>query len=199
MTAAANTLRDNRFVALLSVGAGTLANDLRSQVGDDLLVIDINGPQLSRVNFDAVGLAVLELTPEQLLSSGGRRLVDVLGRLAEESLTLALVGPPVAAAGTFLEDGITAGLNLIPHSIVLANVAGVTDLPALLATASRQEVRLLVLDKPAGALYQHEDDSVTAQDEGNVLLVGFRPGEGGAPATARMQNLTRDMRRRWPA
>ncbi|MEZ4583434.1 MAG: hypothetical protein R3A10_17650 [Caldilineaceae bacterium] len=92
--------QDNRLIALLYAGATDLRAPLEARV-DDALVVDVESPRLSRVNFDAVGLVLLDLTPGQLLSRAGRRLVDVLGRLAEESLDLALVGPATATAGAF--------------------------------------------------------------------------------------------------
>ena len=140
------------IAVLLTTGESSLAPPLADQI-PELLVIDVTGPRFSRLNFDAVSLAILDLTPEELLSSGGRRLLDVLGRLAEESLTLAFVGAATATVGTLLRDGKTAGLNLIPRSVVIDDVLAVPDLNALLASLSQSNVRLLALDRPVGVVY----------------------------------------------
>lgn len=188
--------RDERLVLLLYAGTSNLAETLRAQV-EEPLIVDIEGPRLSRVNFDAVGLVILELTPEQLLSSLGRRLVDVLGRLAQESLDLALFGPAAAPAGAFLQDGVTAGLNLVPRSVVIEDVQAVGDLHALLAHVSRMDVRLLALDGPVVAQYTEADDTVVVHGGGNVMLVAFVPAADDGK-TARIQLLHQSMRRGWP-
>ena len=124
---------------------GEMAEDLAL---DDpgLLIVDVTGPKLQRVNFDLVRFAVIDLTPKTLLGSGGRRLMDVLGHLALEELTLAFVGPATAVTGGILEDGITAGLNLLPRTAVLADVQSVADLRGLLTALSQAGRRILALD-----------------------------------------------------
>ena len=197
------------IAVLLTTGESSLATPLADEI-PELLVIDVTGPRFSRLNFDAVSLAVLDLTPEELLSSGGRRLLDVLGRLAEESLTLAFVGAATATVGTLLQDGETAGLNLIPRSVVIDDVLAVPDLNALLASLSQSNVRLLALDRPVGAVYDFVGDWVRienteaedgAEDSrertaGNALLAAFKPGPEGP--TVRLQMLSAGMQRRWP-
>ena len=189
------------IAVLLTTGESMLASQLAAVI-EDLLVIDVTGPRLSRLNFDAVSLVILDLTPEELLSSGGRRLLDVLGRLAEESLTLAFYGAATATVGTRLQDGLTAGLNLIPRSVVIDDVLAVPDLNALLSSLSRSDVRLIALDRPVGAIYDFAGDSVRVEEAdaaggaGNVLLVAFKIGPEGP--VARLQMLTPGMQRRWP-
>ena len=192
--------QDNRLIALLYAGATDLRAPLEERV-DDALVVDVESPRLSRVNFDAVGLVLLDLTPGQLLSRAGRRLVDVLGRLAEESLDLALVGPATATAGAFLQDGVTAGLNLIPGCVVIDDVKAVDDLHGLLAQVSRLDVRVLALDAPVVAGYTVADDTVSVQGDGSVMLIAFVPNavdDADAGKTARLQILHQPMRRTWP-
>ena len=103
---------------LLANGAGTLAEPLRAAL-PDLLVVDVASPRFGRLNFDAVALVVLDLPAESLLSPQGRRLVEALGRLAQETLALALVGETTALAGGALLDGIHAGLSLLPGTAVI--------------------------------------------------------------------------------
>jgi hypothetical protein len=187
-----------RFVALLSDGESLLADALGAVV-DDLIAVDINGPRLSRVNFDAVALVILDLPMQTLLGPAGRRLADALGRLAQDELTLAFMGEAVATTGLFLEDGITAGLNLISNAVVLPDVQGVAGLQALLARMSTQGVRLLALDAPVSAVYTHADDSVAVEGAGNVLLVAFVAEGDGHHPTARIHAMTMGMRDTWPA
>ena len=115
---------------LLTTGESALTVPLQARL-EELIVVDVQGPRLGRLNFDAIGLAVVDLTPDMLLSSGGRRLLDVLGRLAtdpDEPLHLAFYGPSLGVIGAFLEDGVTAGLNLLPRTVVVPNVKSVVDL-----------------------------------------------------------------------
>lgn len=190
------TRQDDRLIALLYAGDSALCEAIQAHVADPL-IIDVEGPRLSRVNFDAVGLVILDLAPAQLLSSGGRRLVDVLGRLAEEALDLALVGPATAVAGSLLQDGVTAALNLIPSCVVIDDVQAVDDLHGFLARVSLLGVRLLALDGPVLAQYSVHDDHVTVSSDGNVMLVAFVPVKDGS-VTARAQILHKPMRRSWP-
>ncbi len=134
--------RADSFAALLFVDHSELFSMLEPLV-EDLLVVDVNGPRLSRLNFDAVEVVVVDFSPAELLSSAGRRSVDVLGRLAEESLTLVLYGAATATAGAFLLDGKTAGLNLVPHVVVVPDLQVVPELRTLLDSMSGLGLRLL--------------------------------------------------------
>lgn len=196
LRAAIDTQQNERFVAVLYTGESALATALSVDV-DDLIAVDVNGPRLSRLNFDAVSMVVLDFASTELLSSAGRRLVDVLGRLAEESLTLVFIGEATASTGAFLEDGVTAGLNLIPGAVVLPDVQAVPDLRALLTRISGAGLRLLALDGSVSAHFHHEDATVDVAGEGNALLVGFVTGDDGG-TTARLQPLEDGMRRGWP-
>jgi hypothetical protein len=153
---------------------------------------------MSRLNFDIVRLVIVDLTTAELLNSGGRRLVDILGHLSHESLTLAFYGPATAATGSLLQDGVSAGLNLIPRCVVLPNLPATPDLNQLLSTLSQSNVRLLALESPVCATYERAPDTVMAQGEGSLLLAAFRQSDDGTP-TVRVQMLSHDMTRIWPA
>jgi len=191
---------------LLTNGESALAAPLQAKLAD-LLVIDVQGPRLSRLNFDIVGLALVDLKAEMLLSSGGRRLIDVLGRLAsvpenaahpEESIQLGFYGPAIAVSGAFLADGVTAGLNLLPRTVVLPDVKAVSDLRALLARMSETSLRLLALDRPVSVRYEPAKDTVTVAGKGSALLTAFRQSPGQDQPTARLHALTDGMTSRWP-
>jgi hypothetical protein len=195
------------FVALLTDGASDLAAPLEEAVAAtdrELLVVDVNGPRFSRLNFDAMDLVILDLPPQSLLSSGGRRLVDALGYLAVDELTLAFAGPAIAATGGFLEDGVTAGLNLIPNAAVVSAVQDVPDLHTLLARLSERRVRLLALDGSVCVRYDFAADTVTVlggdggQSNGSALMVAFVIANSGDAPTARLHVLTPGMTRSWP-
>ncbi len=190
-----------RLPALLTVGESALAAPLQA-VLDDLLIVDVQGPRLSRLNFDAVDLALVDLSAELLLSSGGRRLIDVLGTLAgdpDQELHLAFYGRPLAVIGAFLDDGLTAGLNLISRTVVAPDVQAVTDLRALLARMSDAGLRLLALDRPVSARYDPLADTVAVSGPGSVLLTAFRQNSGDERPTARLHVLTDGMTSGWPA
>ncbi|MCX6048602.1 MAG: hypothetical protein NT075_26155 [Chloroflexi bacterium] len=189
-----------RLPVLLMTGESPLAAPLQAAL-DDLLVVDVQGPRLSRLNFDAVDLAIVDLAPELLLSSGGRRLIDVLGNLAsdpDQALHLAFYGPSLAVIGGFLDDGATAGLNLIPGTVVLPDVQAVTDLRALLARMSDAGLRLLALDRPVGARYEPLADTIAVRGQGSLLLTAFRQNPGDERPTARLHVLTDSMTSGWP-
>jgi len=198
------------LVALLTDGDSALADTLTDTldgVNDELIVVDIHGPRLSRLNFDALALAVMDLEAASLLSPGGRRLVDALGHLAAaDELTLAFTGPAVGLIGAFLEDGVTAGLNLIPGTLVFPSIQEVADLHALLARLSEYGLRLLALDAPVCLRYDYAGDAVTVAGaeidgdsrKGSALMVAFRSSEEGQPPTARLHALTAGMTRGWP-
>ena len=198
-----NTLQDllprpeeSKFVALLTTDAGSLRTRLEASF-DELLVVDVTGPSLKRLNFDAIEAAILDLSPAMLLSQAGRRLLDALGRLAaQDELTLVFAGEATGVVGGFLENGVTAGLNLIPGTVIVPAVQEVDDLRALLAQLSEAGLRLLALDAPAGALY-HNDDSVEMEGAGSLLMVGFSSAQEGQ-SVARLQPLSAGMRRHWP-
>ncbi len=193
------------LVALLTDGASALTAPLTA-VNDELIIVDIHGPRLSRLNFDALALAIFDLQPTTLLSSGGRRLVEALGRLAEDDLAVAFIGPAVGLCGGLLEDSVTAGLNLIPGTVVIPAIQAVADLQALLARLSTQGVRLLALDAPVCLHYDQQADTVTVADatldgderKGSALMVAFRAIEDGETPTARLHALTIGMTRGWP-
>jgi hypothetical protein len=186
------------LIALLFDGESALAEALSAVVESPILV-DVNGPRLSRVNFDAVALVILDLSLATLLGSAGRRLSDALGRLAEDELTLAFAGEATTATGMLLEDGVTAGLNLIPQAVVIPAVQTVPDLHSLLARVSEQGVRLLALDAPITAEYHYGADRVAVAGSGSVLLVGFVTSADGERPTARLHALTDGMQDGWPA
>ncbi|MCB9137757.1 MAG: hypothetical protein H6642_05355 [Caldilineaceae bacterium] len=190
---------EHGLVALLHEGESALIETLQAKV-DTPILVDIHGPTLSRVNFDAVELLIADLTPETLLSAGGRRLMDALGHLAQEGeLSLAFAGDATAVTGLLLEDGITAGLNLIPRTVIIPDVQAVPSLAALLGRASEQGVRLLALDAPVVAAYEPENDMVSVQGAGSALLASFLGGDNGERPTARLHALTDGMRDGWPA
>jgi len=176
---------------------GELAEDLTIE-DPDLLIVDVTGPKLQRVNFDLVRFAVIDLAPETLLSSAGRRLIDVLGHLALEELTLAFVGPGTAVTGGLLKDGVTAGLNLIPHTTVLADVQAVADLRGLLTALSEAGRRILALDGAVAATYTRPGETVAVSGHGSVLLVAFHQERGAETPIARINVLGAGMTRTWP-
>lgn len=176
---------------------GEMAEDLAIE-DPGLLMVDITGPKLQRVNFDLVRFAVIDLAPKTLLASGGRRLMDVLGHLALEDLTLAFVGPATAVTGGILEDGVTAGLNLLPRTAVLADVQAVADLRGLLTALSHAGRRILALDGAVAATYTRPGETVTVTGHGSVLLVAFHQEQGAETPTARINVLGAGMTRTWP-
>ncbi|MFN8487447.1 MAG: hypothetical protein U0350_07640 [Caldilineaceae bacterium] len=198
----AKDFTDGKLPVLLTTGESVLTAPLQT-VFDDLLVVDVQGPRLSRLNFDIVGLAIVDLTAKMLLSRGGRRLIDVLGRLAsapepEDSLNLGFVGPAVAVTGAFLEDTVTAGLNLLPQTIVVPDVEAVGDLRTLLARLSETKLRLLALASPVSVRYEPGKDTVAVAGKGSALLAAFHQAAGQAQPTARLHALTAGMTSGWP-
>lgn len=163
----------------------------------EIPVVSVRSERLGRLNFDMIGLVILDLTPDELLSSSGRRLTDILGRLAEEMLTLVLVGSAITVAGGFLADGTTAGLNLIPRAVVIQGIQPGDELRALLAQLGERGLRLLALDAGAGATYSHAGDRVWAEGTGGVTLIGFARDANSQP-TARLKLLTNGMQSEWP-
>jgi hypothetical protein len=191
------------LIALLTTPKGTLAEPLQAKI-PDLIVVDVTGDRLRRLNFDALRVALIDLPSKALLSSGGRRLMDALGRLAapppgEDELTLCFYGPAITAVGAFLDDGTTAALNLIPQTVVLPNMQQVSDLNALLTHISSRGLRLLALDHPVSARYDHRPERVTTHGSGHVLLMAFYHTPGNEQPTARLQTLTHGMTRPWSA
>lgn len=182
---------DDGLSVLLTVGESELG-ELLSQSIEELLVVDVTGPKLNRLNFDVVSLAIIDLTDAELLSGGGRRLIDVLGRLSNESLTLAFYGSATSVTGSLLQDGISAGLNLVHRCVILPDLPATPDLNNLLASLSHTNVRLLALDAPVCARYDWRADTVAAQGNGSLLLTTFRQNDEGAP-TVRVQMLSDGM------
>jgi hypothetical protein len=190
----------DQLAVLLTTDESALTAPLQARL-EDLIVADVQGPRLGRLNFDAIALAVVDLTPEMLLSSGGRRLLDVLGRLAtdpDEPLHLAFYGPALGVIGAFLEDGVTAGLNLLPRTVVVPNMKSVADLRALLLNISERGLRLLALDQPVCARYEAVADTVAVRGAGGVLLTAFRRTPANEQPTARLHVLTDKMSSGWP-
>ena len=181
---------------LLTVGESELGEILPQSI-EELLEIDVTGPKLNRLNIDAVQLAIIDLTDAELLSGGGRRLIDVLGRLSDESLTLAFYGSATSVTGSLLQDGISAGLNLVRDAVILPDLPATPDLNNLLASLSHTNVRLLALNEPVCAVYDRQADTVAAQGNGSLLLAAFRHNDEGAP-TVRVQMLSDGMTRSWP-
>ena len=72
--------RDGMLIALLTVGQSALlppmqdalASDFSDEVIDQILEIDISGPRLSRLNFDVVQQAIIDLPLDVLTGSAGR-------------------------------------------------------------------------------------------------------------------------------
>jgi hypothetical protein len=189
-----------RLPVLLTTGESALAAPLQG-VLENLLVIDVQGARLSRLNFDAVDLAIVDLAPAMLLSSAGRRLIDALGKLAgepDQGLHLAFYGLALAVTGAFLDDGLAAGLNLIPRTVVAPDVQAVDDLRALLTRMSDGGLRLLALDRPVSARYEPRADTVAVAGRGSVLLTAFRQTPGSDRPTARLHVLTDGMTSGWP-
>lgn len=201
--AGADALRVLLFAGDGSADQSTpLANAL-DDAFPDLLVVDVNSERFPRLNFDAVGTLILDMPAEVLLSAPGRRLVDVLGRLAlgagDDVLDLVLVGEGVSAAGARLSDGVLAGLSLLPDVVVIPSLAQVRDLRGLLVAVSAQSGRLLALDAPVAVRYDIVTDSVQTAGGGSALLVSFVPGAEGAPASAKLHVVTAGSTASWPA
>lgn len=199
---------DDALRVLLFAGDGStgqstpLANAMADEY-PDLLVVDVNSERFPRLNFDVVRTLIPDMAAEVLLSAPGRRLVDVLGKLAsdggEDALDLALVSESVTAAGARLSDGLHAGLTLLPDAVVIHSLAEVGDLRALLAAVSAESGRLLALDAPVAVRYDAVDDAVRVAGTGSVLLVTFAPGAEGAPASAKLHVVAAGNRSSWPA
>ncbi len=189
-------------IILLTSGGSSLAAPLAEALANKqpphlFLEIDIHSGRLNRLDFDSVDLIIVDLPKNLLLAAVGRRLTDALGRLATESLALAFTAQSTTAAGALLEDSVTAGLNLIPRTIILPTVASIPDLHTLLNRISRQGLRILALDGSVAAQYIHTDDSITVAGSGSALLGAFQESRNGQP-TARLQLLKDGMRSRWP-
>ena len=136
-----NTDEDMPLAILLTNNSETLAESVAS-AGLDIVTIPVQSARLGRLNFDMVGLIILDLTPAELLSSSGRRLSEILGRLAEDLLTLVLAGDGVTMTGAFLPDGVTAALNLVPRAVVMPQLQAGDELRALLAQLGEAGLRL---------------------------------------------------------
>lgn len=189
--------RGSGLVVLLHEGTSPLEAFLVDALGDDFIAIEVGSPRFSRLNFDAVHAVVVDLSAETLLSSPGRRLMDALGRLAEEALALALIGPAAAAGGAFLPDATTAALNLVPGTVVAPAVGQVDDLHGMLERLSQRGLQLLALDAPVAAEYDAGTDTVAAHGAGSALLAAFHRPASGKP-TARLHVLRGGMRSGWP-
>lgn len=197
LTAFSPAWAGDKLAVLLTDGPSSLADPLRSVLAD-LLVVEVSSPRFSRLNFDAIGLLLLDLSEATLLDGRGRRLVDALARLAEQSLTLALVGPTTACAGGFLLDGVRAGLGLAPRTVILPDIHLVADLRTLLERLSAQKLRLLALDGSVAVRYDAATDQVAVSGAGSVLLVAFRIASADSRPIARLHALTDGMRAGWP-
>ncbi len=190
-------LSDPGPALLLSTGNSALAEPLRAAL-PELAEVEATSPRFARVNFDALALLVVDLPPAFLDDSGGRRLFDALGRLAEETLALAFVGAAAARTGGRQLDGVHAGLSLVPHTAVIPDLNALGDLRSLLSALSQQGMRLLALDAPVGVRYDAASDRVTVRGTGSVLLVSFRAGPEDDAPTARLHVLTDGMSAGWP-
>ena len=164
-----------------------------------MAAVDIGSARFSRLNFDGIGMLVLDFPPASLESSPGRRLVDVLGRLASEGLALVFVGESVSVVGGVLLDGVRAGLNLVPGTAVIADMRAVADMRTLLGALQARGTRLLAMDAPIAVRYDARMDRVRVLGPGSVLLAGFRPAVGDEPPAAQLHVLTTGMESAWPA
>ncbi len=163
-----------------------------------MTAVAIDSPRFVRLNYDAIGMLVLDFTPAFLESSPGRRLLDALGRLASEGLSLVFVGEVVSMVGGALLDGVRAGLSLVPGTAVIPDLREVEDVRALLGALQARSTRLLAMDAPIGVRYDSIKDSVTVHGSGSVLLAEFRPGIDDEPPAARLHVLTAGMESAWP-
>ncbi len=182
---------------LLRAGASPLADTLAT-VLPAITVVDIGSPRFARLNFDAIALLIVDLPQAQLESSGGRRLMDALGKLAAESLALAFVGNAASVVGGALLDGVRAGLSLVPSTAVIPDLRGVGDLRTLLTALSARGLRLLALDAPVALRYNSAADRVQVMGTGSVLLAAFRSASADEPPVARLHVLTDGMDSAWP-
>jgi len=184
----------------------------------NLFVVDVNGDRFGRLNFDALRAAILDFNYETLLSSAGRRLVEVLVQLAAmrepgDELHLIFVGAAAGATGGVLLDGIHAGLNLIPATAVAPDIKAVADLRGLIMSMSAGRGRLIALDAPVGLAYARTSDQVQVAGKGSALLVAFvsntkqsqasrvqdsSDNEEPPPPTARLHVVTGGMRSAFP-
>jgi len=196
---------------LLCAGDGTLTSTELSQTIaaalPDLLVVDVNSDRFRRLNFDQFATVVVDLDAETLLSSPGRRLVEMLANLAalddgEGEMGLGFVGAAAGAAGGVLLDGLHAGLGLLPATAIAPNLAEVADLRTLLESMSAGLGRLIALDAPVGVLYSPRADQISVAGSGSALLVAFvRPTgttQENTPPTARLHVVTAGMTSSFP-
>jgi hypothetical protein len=184
-------------IVLLHGGSTALAEPLLAHY-PEMVQVDIASPRFARLNFDAIGLLIVDLPRVHLESSGGRRLMDALGKLAQESLALAFVGDSVSVVGGALLDGVHAGLSLVPATAVIPDLRGVGDLRALLAALSARGTRLLALDAPVGVRYDAQRDRLQVHGRGSALMAAFRHSADGEPPAARIHVLTDGMESAWP-
>lgn len=194
---------------LLCAGDGDLASTPLSQeiaaAIPDLQVVDVNSGRFRRLNYDLLASIIVDLDVETLLSSPGRRLIEMLGNLASlddgaGEMALGFVGSATGAAGGMLLDGVHAGLGLVPGTAIAPNLAEVKDLRALLKHISAGLGRLIALEAPVGVAYAPRSDQLTVADSGSALLVAFvrtedEKGSDGEPTppTARLHVVTGGM------
>ncbi len=188
----------SKTAILLHSGDSTLLEALQAAL-PELAAVDITSPRFARLNFDAIGLLIVDLPPETLEASGGRRLMDALGKLAQDELALAFVGESASVAGGALLDGVHAGLSLVPGTAVVPDLRAVGDLRTLLGALSARGTRLLALDAPVGVRYDLARDFITVKGAGSALLAAFRTANAEEPPAARLHVLTDSMESGWPA
>jgi hypothetical protein len=197
---------------------GDLEESLRT-VLPGLFAVEVGSPRLARVNFDAMALVVLDLSPALLESAAGRRLADVLGGLLREGQHILLAGDAVRMCGALLapepgnaeeldlqERPLRAGLGLLPGAMVLLSLEEVEDLRSLLARLSAVQGRLLALEGGVAVRYDGgSGDGAPAGGEflaagtGSALLVAFAQGSDDETPTARLHPLGPGQRAPWPA
>jgi hypothetical protein len=196
---------------LLCAGDGTLTStdlsETLAQALPTLLVVDLNSDRFRRLNYDQFATILVDLDTETLLSSPGRRLVEMLANLAsldegEGEMGLGFVGSAAGAAGGILLDGVHVGLNLVPATAIALNLAEISDLRVLLEKMSAGLGRLIALDAPVGVSYSPAADQVTVAGSGSALLMAFVRAEGegrqDSPPTARLHVVTGGMTSSFP-
>ncbi len=199
--------------AVLLQEAGALDEELAEtlrEVLPELVMVELGSARFGRLNFDALALLALDLSPALLDAPAGRRLVDALGGLLREGKTLLLAGDAAGMAGALLapdaaaeeddETPLRAGLGLLPGALVLPSLQS-ADLRTLLQRLSEQGGRLLALEAPAAVLCEVTGAHAHFRmlGGGSAQLVAFAQPVGEGAPTARLHPLTHTQDAGWPA
>lgn len=189
----------------------------------EMAVVEVGSPRFARLNFGALSLVAVDLSPALLDSPPGRRLFDALGGLMREGLSLLFAGASAGMVGSLLAPApndagadpaetddlsaapLRAGLGLLPDALVLPALPPPNSLRPLLARLNHAKGRLLALDGSVAVRCSVEGAAPiftlhSAQPGGSALLVAFAPAASAdQPPVARLHPLSDGQSAGWPA